>query len=111
MTLQKQKPLRSKKLRDSAMGEDCTYNSIMCNFNPETVVLCHDNQIEHGKGMGLKGDDRHAFYACSACHFFHDVDTSASKEVKRKFSDRAKARTHERMIAKGLGHILDKGSK
>lgn len=109
MTLQKNKPLRSKKLRDSARGEECTMNSILCNFDPETVVLCHSNSHKHGKGLSIKADDRESFYGCSRCNYWFD-DVAASKEVKEAMYEKAKEITHGRMRAKGLGHILDKGA-
>lgn len=57
----------SKKLRDSARGQDCTLRIIgVCNFNPETTVLAH---LPCGhKGMGMKSPDNMAVFACSDCH-------------------------------------------
>lgn len=40
----------------------------VCNANPETVVLCHSNQLADGKGMGLKAPDTEGCFGCSACH-------------------------------------------
>jgi len=102
----KNKPLKSQKLRDSARGENCTMNSPECNSNPETVVLCHSNKLKHGKGTGLKADDRHAFYGCSGCHHWFDVGT-ADKHKKQRYYDVAVIHTHIRMRQKGLGVILD----
>jgi len=58
---------QSKKLRDSARGQECTLRIPgTCNFNPETTVLAH---IACGqKGMGLKSPDNMAVFACSSCH-------------------------------------------
>lgn len=47
----------------------------------ETVVPCHSNQQEHGKGMGLKAHDRYTVPGCRACHAWLDQG-SAAKEVK-----------------------------
>lgn len=56
----------STKLRKSAKGQPCTIRSSYCNHDPETTVLAHlPSPI---KGMGNKGDDWHAVFACSACH-------------------------------------------
>lgn len=57
----------SKKLRDSARGQDCTLRIPgVCNFNPETTVLAH---LPCGhKGMGMKSPDNMAVFACSCCH-------------------------------------------
>lgn len=56
---------KSKKLRDSARNQDCMVRIPgICNFNPETTVLAH---VAKG-GMGQKGNDYHATFACSNCH-------------------------------------------
>jgi hypothetical protein len=66
------------KIRKSARGEDCTINLPgVCNYNPETVVWCHSNRYEHGKGMGLKAKDEHGAYGCSECHATYDRQKNA----------------------------------
>jgi hypothetical protein len=56
----------SSKLRNSAKGQLCTLRTCICNHDPETTVLAHlPSPI---KGMGNKGDDWHAVFACSTCH-------------------------------------------
>ncbi len=56
---------RSSKYTKSAKGRECTVRIPgVCNFDPETTVLAHLN----GAGMGIKHDDRHAAFCCSACH-------------------------------------------
>lgn len=56
----------SKKLRDSARGQECTLRAEGCNYNPDTVVMAH---VPCGhKGIGMKGPDNIAIFACSACH-------------------------------------------
>ncbi|MCF6442043.1 DUF1364 domain-containing protein [Pseudoalteromonas luteoviolacea] len=58
--------LKSKKLRNSAKGQECQVRIPgVCNGNPETVVLAH---VGKGSGMGQKCDDIHATFCCSACH-------------------------------------------
>lgn len=59
--------LISTKLRGSARGQRCTIGVPgVCNHNPETTVLAH--APSEFKGMGLKGPDYWAAFACSACH-------------------------------------------
>lgn len=56
----------SKKLRDSAKGQECTFETEWCNHDPKTVVLCHlPSEV---KGIGNKSDDWHAAFGCSTCH-------------------------------------------
>ena len=57
----------SKKLRDSARGQQCTFRIPgICNHDPETTVLCHIR--DETKGMGNKALDISAAFGCSACH-------------------------------------------
>ena len=59
--------IRSKKLRDSARGQDCTVNIAgICNYMPETTILAHFNF--EGGSTGGKSDDISAGFACSSCH-------------------------------------------
>ena len=69
--MQKQRPIRIKKIRESARGQDCTIQSPWCNCNPETVVFAHYHRPGHGT-MGGKSDDTSGAYACSACHDWLD---------------------------------------
>jgi len=60
----KHKRHQSKKLRDSAKGQECFIRSPVCNYDPSTTVLAHLN----GGGMGTKHSDHIAAFACSSCH-------------------------------------------
>jgi len=64
LTLIKQKRHQSKKLRDSARGQECQVRSPVCNGDTSTTVLAHLN----GGGMGTKHSDLLAAFACSSCH-------------------------------------------
>lgn len=65
----KNKPVRSKKLRDSARGQECTVRVPgVCNYDPDTTVLAHVN----GGGMGTKHSDMAGAVSCSACHQWLD---------------------------------------
>lgn len=56
----------SKKLRDSARGQSCTLRLPGCGHDDGTVVLAH---IPCGhKGVGMKGPDVIACFACDHCH-------------------------------------------
>lgn len=53
--------------RRAARGQDCTLRLPgVCNFTPETITLCHSNQLVNGKG--LKAPDTVAAFGCSSCH-------------------------------------------
>ena len=60
--------VRSKKLRDSARGRDCTIRIPgYCNHDPSTTVLAHGNG-----GGGMKTDDTWAAFSCDVCHSIVD---------------------------------------
>jgi len=55
---------RSKKITNSAKGQQCTVRLIgICNGNNETVVFAH---IGKRRGMGIKCADYFGVYACEA---------------------------------------------
>jgi len=66
---------RNTKILASAEGKNCTMRSPMCNGDPNTVVWCHSNFSEHGKGVGLKAHDIFGFFGCSGCHQWFDIDS------------------------------------
>jgi hypothetical protein len=94
-------------IRKSARGEDCTLLIAgVCNRDPATTVLCHSNQLEHGKGLGLKAPDTRACYGCSACHDVLDGRRPRpawmTAEQLLDMFDRAMTITHEKLQQKGL---------
>jgi len=101
-------PRKSKAIRDSARGEACTMCSPGCNGDPAKTVLCHSNELIHGKGRGIKSYDCFSFYGCSGCNFWYD-EGSASKEEKRRYLMPAMARTAIILLEKGL--LTMKGAK
>ncbi len=82
MNLQKREPIRSKKITDAARGQECTFNGPTCNYDSSTVVFCHSNLSEDGKGMRQKADDIFGFFGCSACHDAYDGRGMFSKMWK-----------------------------
>jgi hypothetical protein len=108
----KRKPMRTKgprmtPIRRAARGQDCTIEIPgVCNCNPDTVVLCHDNRLSAGKGMGLKAPDTEAAFGCSACHDVLDGRAPRpawlTMDLLLAGFERAKLRTHEILKQKGL---------
>jgi hypothetical protein len=81
----------------------------VCNFNPETVVLCH--APHPNKGTAIKGPDTWGAYGCSSCHdemdgrtnrFFvgHEFLSPRLQKVMAWYP--AILETQRRLIAKGL---------
>lgn len=64
------KPIRSRRITQSARGEDCT----ICGTNDGTTVFCHLNEMWAGKGMGQKADDIAGFFGCGKCHAKYDTN-------------------------------------
>lgn len=93
------KPYKSKKLRNSAKGQQCTLNIAgVCNYNSETTVLCHINTM--GGAMGAKSDDFSACFGCSDCHYH--LDTHKLTELDELFyTRRAMVRTWQVWINEG----------
>ncbi|WP_286237966.1 nuclease domain-containing protein [Neptuniibacter halophilus] len=99
--------IKSKALRDSARGENCTMRLPgVCNFNPETTVLAH---VPCGMGgMGMKGPDQISVYACSSCHDALD-NRQPGHHISGWHMIHAIAETQGKMIEKGL--VTVKGVK
>ena len=93
-------------IRRAARGQDCTLRLAVCNFDPDTTVLCHSNFLADGKGMGLKAPDTAAAFGCSACHDVLDGRRPRPAElslVGLEAAFRAAVpRTHEILRSMGL---------
>ena len=99
--------MASSAIRKAARGEQCTLNIAgVCNYNPETVVLCHCPSETHG--MGLKSNDLSAGFGCSSCHDAIDGRSGhLSREDKEFYMRRSQFRTIRRL--EELGIISVKG--
>jgi hypothetical protein len=88
------KPQRpDKHLADLCHGQDC-YAQIpgICQNNRETVVPMHSNQLEHGKGKGIKAPDEKTCPGCGLCHFEIDQGNKFTKAEKFAFWNAGYAR-------------------
>ena len=97
--------IRSKKIRDAARGQDCTFNiAYVCNYDNSTTVLAHLPDESHG--MGQKADDISAAFACSACHDVIDQRAvpalSVSSRDREFYMRRAMVRTWRKLIEMGV---------
>lgn len=101
MSLQKSLRHESKKLRDSARGKECQIRIPgICNYNNETVVLCHIN----GGGAGTKHSDLFGAYGCDLCHSAVDgrIRTQYNKDEIDLMLLQGMARTQQIMLDEGL---------
>lgn len=89
------------KIRKSARGQDCQVRIPgVCNFDPATVILAHKG----GAGMGVKSNDIHSSYCCSACHDVIDGRVKSPyelNEIRVMFYD-GMVRTQLLLIEQGL---------
>lgn len=91
--------MKSKKITQSAKGEDCTLRvSSMCQ-DGETVVACHLNSPF--KGVGFKSPDIFIVYGCYHCHQMLD-----SSQVDYEDQLRALFETQMKLYRKGLINVL-----
>ncbi len=106
------KPLKSRrppqtKIRAAARGQECTLLfPRVCNGRTDTTVLCHSNQLQDGKGMGLKAPDTRGAFGCCACHDVLDgraprPDGFTYEQMISQF-DQAVAATHAVLRRMGL---------
>ena len=74
------------KMLDACRGQSC-YLIVpgVCAHIPQdpTVVDCHGNWGDTGKGLGLKAQDRFSVPGCGPCHYWLDFGTTATREEKR----------------------------
>lgn len=56
----------------------------ICIGGIDTTVPAHSNEQAHGKGMGLKADDRYTVPACMACH--HEIDQGSRPSKHERFA-------------------------
>ena len=60
---------KSRSIRDSARGEECTVRIVgACNSDPATTVWSHLPSLDGGRGMGTKSIDEAGAYCCAGCH-------------------------------------------
>jgi hypothetical protein len=73
----------NKAMLNACRGESC-YLAIpgVCRGDVATVVPCHSNQSKHGKGMGIKADDKYTVPGCMHCHAELDQGFSLTREQK-----------------------------
>ena len=99
------KPLkvRSKAIRQAARGKPCTLRLPGCMGGTETTVLAHLPM--GGKGVGTKGSDIWAVFACASCH---DVlDGRKAGQCTAEDMMRALYKTLHRLIEDEIVEVRD----
>lgn len=100
MNIPKNPRLKSKKIRDSAKGEDCTLRlSPNCTDEWGAVVLCHIGRVS---GISAKCHDTFAVFGCNFCHDIIDG------KVKSELSDGDKALEKLRALEETQSILIQK---
>lgn len=77
---------RSPKLLALAKGAPCLIAVPgICRGNRQTVVACHSNWLDHGKGVGLKAHDCFIAFGCQDCHDAIDGRTPRIPQADRRY--------------------------
>ena len=95
---------KSKKIMQSARGQDCTLRLANPCSSTETTVGCHIGF--NGSGIGTKDSDLFIAYGCSNCHDIIDGKVKRPMGLSRNMMDWCKARamqeTQQKLLDIGL---------
>lgn len=85
----KKRPGHDKRMLEACRGMHC-FLAVpgVCCGDTATVVPCHANWSEYGKGAGIKADDKFTVPGCWRCHAWLDTG-SAPRDEKRQAWERA----------------------
>lgn len=56
-----------------------------CQCGKTPVDIAHSNFVEHGKGMGIKANDKYTIPLCRKCHREFDTYQSLAREQARNW--------------------------
>ena len=96
---------RNPKILAHANGQQCQN----CGCNDGTVVACHSNQQEHGKGRGIKAHDVFVAFLCGNCHYWLDFGTGKDPTVLYNSNRTEKNEMFTRAFQKTLLILLKDG--
>lgn len=104
--LEKRKAYRNKKILAAAEDSDCLIESPACKGRHETVVACHSDYAEDGKGAKLKADDCFVAFGCQDCHEYlhhtNDLGRHATHESTYWYFHRGMKRTLRLLLDKEI---------
>lgn len=99
MQVSKTSHVRSKAILEACREIPCQH----CGAEDGTVVAAHSNQgSKHGKGMGLKSDDRFVAALCYHCHTELDSGKLLTRFERVSMWDAAHEKTVHELKARGL---------
>ncbi|QMV33389.1 hypothetical protein F1_00026 [Ralstonia phage Heva] len=79
----KKRPGHDKRMLDACRGQHC-YLIVpgVCCGDTATVVPCHANWSEYGKGAGIKAADKFTVPGCWRCHAWLDAGQATGEEKR-----------------------------
>jgi hypothetical protein len=77
----------------------------ICGLEGQTQAS-HSNQLEDGKGMGIKAHDNFVAAICVKCHAEIDQGKTYTKEVRKAVWDKAHKRTIAELFQRGKLKVL-----
>jgi hypothetical protein len=108
VAIEKENPVRSEKLRQSAKGEDCLVRIPGCPSDPAQTIWSHYRGSAGGKGGSIKATDIAGAYACTYCDAVYDGQTPRPDGMTKAEVDLAWLEGHVRSLVrlqqKGLLH-------
>ncbi|MCH8506470.1 MAG: DUF1364 domain-containing protein [Ectothiorhodospiraceae bacterium] len=105
----KDPPVRSRQLRESARGQDCTIRLPgICSGDPATTILAHP-PVGNG-GMSSKGSDDDGAFCCDACHSVIDGRVKARIHPEEILECWIRGSQETRAIWRRMGLLSVKGA-
>jgi hypothetical protein len=98
--IEKESPVRSEKLRQSAKGEDCLVRIPGCPFDPAQTIWSHYRGSAGGKGGSIKATDIAGAYACTYCDAVYDGQTPRPDGMTKADVDLAWLEGHVRSLVR-----------
>jgi hypothetical protein len=102
----KREYVRSQALREAFRMIPCQFPvygpGTICGSEGGDVVCAHSNQIRHGKGRGIKADDRMGAACCNTCHITVDQGKHLTKAERVELWGIAHRRSVALLVERGL---------
>ncbi len=96
MQIKKFNYYRSKKHLKNVASLDCQ----ICGATG-FIQAAHSNQMQHGKGRGIKSSDEYTAALCLKCHYDIDQGKELSKEERQEMWEKAHIATVKKLYIQG----------
>lgn len=100
VAVEKEKPVRSEKLRQSAKGEACLVRLPGCPSDPAQTIWSHYRGGAGGKGTTIKATDIAGAYCCTYCDAVYDGQAPRPAGMTKEQVDLAWLEGHVRSLVR-----------